>query len=129
MHLQLKPRTPETFPEELITNYLIIRYELEPNKTSKILAHNFIAWLEDQPPPYLSRNFMEAGCRWMNGHDMCDALGLGRPSLYYYAVFAGHNVIVSIMARAQKLIPRLDRFIIQVSLSLSYMAGTLLTSS
>ena len=105
--------TPEKAKAVMETMFL---YELEPNKTSKILAHNFIAWLEDQPPPYLSRDFMEAGCRWMNGHAMCDALGLGRPGLYYYAVFAGHNVIVSTMAHFQKLIPALDRFMIKVSL-------------
>jgi hypothetical protein len=63
---------------------------------------------------------MEAGCRWMNGHEMCDALGLGRPDLYYYAVFAGHNVIVSTMAICQRLIPALDQFIIKVSLLLAH---------
>lgn len=93
-------------------------YELDPNKTSKILAHNFIKWLEDQPPAYLSRDFMEAGCRWMNGHDMCDALGMGRPSLYYYLVFAGHNVIVVTLAYSQRFIPGLDEFMIRVSVVL-----------
>lgn len=28
-------------------------YELDPSKTSKMLAHNFIKWLEDEPPVYL----------------------------------------------------------------------------
>jgi hypothetical protein len=111
--------TPEKAKAVMETMFL---YELEPNKTSKILAHNFIAWLEGQPPPYLSRDFMEAGCRWMNGHEICDALGLGRPGLYYYAVFAGHNVIVSTMAMCQKLIPALDQFIIKVSLLLAHYA-------
>jgi hypothetical protein len=72
---------------------------------------------------------MEAGCRWMNGHDMCDALGLGKPSLYYYLVFAGHNVIVATLAYSQRLVPVLDRFLIQVSLTCSSMIGNFLTFS
>ncbi|TVY94533.1 hypothetical protein LAWI1_G000211 [Lachnellula willkommii] len=87
-------------------------YELVPNDTSKILAQNFIKWIEDQPPAYLSLGFMEAACRWMNGNEMCDALGLGRPALHHYAAFAGHNIIVSSLAWAQRIFPPLDRFVV-----------------
>lgn len=45
----------------------MVWYELVPNETSKILAQNFIKWIEDQPPAYLSMGFMQAACRWMNG--------------------------------------------------------------
>lgn len=104
-------KTPEKAKAVMETMFL---YELEPSKTSKILAHNFITWLEDGPPVYLSRGFLEAGCRWLNGHEMSDALGLGRPGTYYYCVFAGHNVLVATMARVQRLVPALDRFLVQV---------------
>jgi hypothetical protein len=104
--------TPEKAKAVMETMLL---YELDPTNTSKILAHNFIKWIEDQPPAYLSRGFMEAGCRWMNGKEMCDALGLGNPGIYYYAVFAGHNILVSALAYSQRLIPAFDRFMIKVS--------------
>jgi hypothetical protein len=94
----------------------MLLYELAPTETSKVLAQNFVKWIEDQPPAYLSKGFMEAGCRWMNGNEMCDALGLGRPSMYSYALFAGHNIVVSTMAVAQRFIPALDKFMVQVCL-------------
>lgn len=92
----------------------MLLYELAPSKNSKLLAHNFITWLTDIPSINLSRSFLEAGCRWVNGHDMCDALELGKPGLYHYCVFAGLCFFFSAMAYIQRLIPALDRFIIDV---------------
>ena len=110
--------TPEKAKAVMETMLL---HELAPNGTSKILAHNFIKWIEDQPPPYLSRGFLEAGCRWMNGPEMCDALGLGRPGPYYYAVFAGHNILVSFLAYSQRFIPSFDRVVINVGVAYSIL--------
>ncbi|KAG4431768.1 hypothetical protein IFR05_012744 [Cadophora sp. M221] len=113
--------TPERAKAVMETMLL---HELAPNGTSKILAHNFIKWIEDQPPPYLSRGFLEAGCRWMNGPEMCDALGLGRPALYYYVVFAGHNILVSFLAYSQRFIPAFDRAVIKFFRKTLYNAVT-----
>jgi hypothetical protein len=106
--------TPEKAKAVMETMFL---YELAPNKTSKILAHNFISWLEDAPPVSLSRGFMEAGCRWLNGHEISDALGLSNPSLWYYCAFSGHNIVVTTLAQAQRFVPNLDRFLVKVVLN------------
>jgi len=89
-------------------------YELEANDTSRLLTYNFIKWIEDEPPVYISTGFIEAGSRWVNGHEICDTIGLKHPGPLPYAVFAGHNVIVSTMAFAQKLSPKLDAFMVKV---------------
>ncbi|KAL9037253.1 MAG: hypothetical protein Q9214_005781 [Letrouitia sp. 1 TL-2023] len=54
-------------------------HELEPTPTSKIVGYNFVKCLEDLPPMNISKEFIEAGSRWFNGNELCDALDLGRP--------------------------------------------------
>jgi hypothetical protein len=95
-------------------------YELEPNDTTRLLTYNFIKFIEDEPPVYVSTEFIEAGSRWVNGHEICDAIGLKRPGIFPYAVFAGHNIIVSTVAFAQKLSPKFDRFVVKVCHSSIY---------
>lgn len=68
---------------------VLMLYELKPTETSKILANNIIRSLEDQPPSFASRNMLEASSRFLNGHELCDALGLGHPSIYYYSLTLG----------------------------------------
>lgn len=67
----------------------LLLYEIDPSETSKVLAGNIIRCLEGQPPTFASRPFLEVNARWLNGHELCDALGLGNPSLYYWALMAG----------------------------------------
>ncbi|KAG9232759.1 hypothetical protein BJ875DRAFT_465899 [Amylocarpus encephaloides] len=113
--------TPKKAKAVMETMFL---HELDPTNTSKILAYNFITWLSNAPPVYLSRDFLEAGCRWMNGHEMSDALGMGRPNLIYYLVFQGHNVVVFTLAYLQRFIPAFDRFMININRKLLYAAVT-----
>ena len=63
--------------------------EINPSQTSRVLASNVISCLVAQPPSYASRSLLEATSRWLNGNELCDALGLGRPALYYWALVAG----------------------------------------
>lgn len=94
-------------------------HELNMTETSKTVAYNFVRCVESLPPPLIiSRGFIEAGSRWINGHELCDELGLGRPGWLSYAVFAGHCVFVNVLARAQRLIPWLDEFMIEVGVTL-----------
>ncbi|KAL8667120.1 MAG: hypothetical protein Q9202_001042 [Teloschistes flavicans] len=67
----------------------LLRDEISPSATSRILANNILSCLENQPPTFSSRSFLEANCRWLNGNELCDQLGIGRPSLYYWALMAG----------------------------------------
>ena len=89
--------------------------ELEPSETSKVVGHNFVRCLEDLPPFNISRDFMEAGSRWMNGDALCDALDLGRPGWYHYALMTELSWIVQIVAFVQRTIPSFDRFMVAVS--------------
>lgn len=107
-HYFATPRQAKAIMESLFLQ------KTQMNKTSKIMAHNFITWLVDAPPVYVSRGFLEAGSRLLNGHEPSDDLGLGHPGAYSYCVFLGHNVIVASMARVQRLFPSFDEYIIKV---------------
>ncbi|KAG0646081.1 hypothetical protein D0Z07_8255 [Hyphodiscus hymeniophilus] len=66
--------------------------EITPTATSKVLANNIILSLKGQAPTYASRDFLNANARWLNGNELADALGLGRPGLYYYALVVGQCI-------------------------------------
>ena len=89
-------------------------HELELTQTSKIVGYNFVKCLEDLPPMNISKEFIEAGSRWFNGHEPCDALDLGRPGWYHYTLMIGLNWIVVALAFVQRRIPAFDRFMIRV---------------
>ncbi|THW50358.1 hypothetical protein D6D21_02014 [Aureobasidium pullulans] len=70
----------------------IMMHEIAPTRTSQILANNVIRSLQDQPPGYASSDFLCAGARWLNGNELCDALALPKPSIYYTALMAGQCI-------------------------------------
>lgn len=95
-------------------------HELNMTETSKTVAYNFVRCIESLPPPLIiSRGFTEAGSRWLNGHQLCDELGLGRPGWISYVVFSGQCVLVMVLAWAQRLVPSFDNFMIEVSVTSS----------
>ena len=67
----------------------LLLHEIDPSPTSRILARNVVECLANEPPQYGSVAFLEASARWLNGNELCDALGLGRPGLYHWMVVAG----------------------------------------
>lgn len=82
--------------------------------TSKVVANNFIQCLQNTPPAYASKEFIEAGSRWMCGNEVCDELGLGRPGYYYWAVFAGQCWLSMAICYTVRAVPNLDRKMIAV---------------
>lgn len=64
-------------------------YEIVPSETSRVLAHNMMQAMSRVPPLYASEDMLAAMARWLNGHELCDALGVLRPSGYYYALMVG----------------------------------------
>ena len=90
-------------------------HELELSDTSKVLGHNFVKCLEDLPPMNISKEFIEAGSRWFNGDDFCDALDLGKPGWYHYVLMMGLIWAVMALAYLQRFIPPLDKFMINVT--------------
>lgn len=93
----------------------LLLYEINPTETSKILAHNVIESLALQPPNYPSREFLEAFARWLNGDALCDALGLGRPSLYYWALVTGQVLFSMWMSYTTRIFRVIDQKKIAVS--------------
>lgn len=83
--------------------------EIHPTHTSKVLANNIIKSLEGQPPGYASADFLVASARWLNGNALCDALGLPRPSPYYWALMAGQCLFFMVFCYTYRMIPYLDR--------------------
>ncbi len=103
------PKKAKVMMESLLMN------EIDPTETSKVLAGNIIKCLEAQPPTYASRPFLEVNARWLNGNDLCDALGLGRPSLYYWALMAGQCLFFMALCYTNRSFRSLDRREIAVS--------------
>lgn len=97
------PARAKAMMESLLMN------EINPTETSKVLAANVIRCLEDQPPTYASRSFLEVNARWLNGSELCDALGLGRPSAWYWALMAGQCIFFMSICYLYRSIPALDR--------------------
>ncbi|KAL2410496.1 hypothetical protein ABEF95_012163 [Exophiala dermatitidis] len=97
------PDRAKAMMESLLMN------EINPTETSKILAANIIRCLEAQPPTYASRSFLEVNARWLNGNELCDALGLGRPSVWYWALMTGQCIFFMSMCYLYRSIPALDR--------------------
>ena len=91
--------------------------EIDPSETSKILATNIIKSLERKPPSYASREFLYANARWLNGNELADRLGLGRPSLWYWALVAGQCIFFMSMCYLHRSVPYLDRRKVAVRLS------------
>jgi hypothetical protein len=102
----------------------LLSSEVVPREMSKVLAKNVILSLQGQPPTYASVEFLNANARWLNGHDLADALGLGRPSLYYYALVAGQCIFWMVLCYTYRAIPYLDQRKIKVSLNSPRFSGT-----
>lgn len=88
---------------------VLVLYEINPSETSRALASNVINCLMDQPPAYPSKSFLEASSRWLNGNELCDQLGLGKPGMYYWALMAGQCLFFMVLCYTYRLIPYLDR--------------------
>lgn len=87
----------------------LLLYEISPTPTSQILSNNIIKSLEGQPPGYASADFLTASARWLNGNELCDALGLSRPSAYYWALMAGQCLFFCIFCYTYRSFESLDR--------------------
>ena len=83
--------------------------EIHPSTQSGVLANNIILALENTPPAYASRSFLLANTRWLNGHDLCDALDLGRPGLYYYLLTIGQCLLFMAVCYSYRAVPSWDR--------------------
>jgi hypothetical protein len=84
-------------------------YEITPSETSKVLANNVISALAYTPPIHATPNMLLASARWLNGNDLCDELGLARPSAYYYLLMVGQCLFFMVMVYGQRHSAYLDR--------------------
>ncbi|KAH6722032.1 hypothetical protein BKA61DRAFT_166520 [Leptodontidium sp. MPI-SDFR-AT-0119] len=98
--------TPES--AKAIMESLLIS-EIQPSETSRVLANNVILSLQGQPPAYASRDFLNASARWLNGDELADALGLGKPSLYYKALVAGQCLFFICLCYTNRSVQYWDR--------------------
>ncbi|TGO57454.1 hypothetical protein BCON_0065g00140 [Botryotinia convoluta] len=96
-----------TFAKTIMESLLLT--EINPSPTSQILAQNIILSLQNQAPAYPSRAFLEANARWLNGHLLSDAIGLGNPPLYYYILVAGQCIFHMTISYLYRSINHLDR--------------------
>ena len=88
---------------------VLLLYEVQPSEMSGILANNIILSLKDQPPTWASADMLIASARWLNGDELCDALQLPRPSLYYRGLVIGQCIFFIIFTYSNRAIPSWDR--------------------
>lgn len=81
----------------------------QPTDTSRALTSNMLECLVGKPPMYPTREFLIASARALNGDDLCDALGMARPGLYYRAVMMGQSLFLATFAYVHRLFPSYDR--------------------
>ncbi|KAK0100893.1 hypothetical protein ONS95_007337 [Cadophora gregata] len=98
--------TPES--SKAIMESLLIS-EIQPSDMSRVLANNIILSLQGQPPAYVSRDFLNASARWLNGDDLADELGLGKPNLYYKALVAGQCLFFMFLCYTNRSVASWDR--------------------
>ena len=90
-------------------------YNLEVTPTSKIVDFSFVEYLEDISRLNISKEFMEAGSRYLNSNELCDGLDIGRPGWIHYVHLAGFRWTVMSLAFMQRTIPWLEKIMIAVS--------------
>jgi hypothetical protein len=89
---------------------------LHPTDKSKVLGHNFIECLKNIPPLNLSRPFIEAGTRVINGEGHGDLIGISRPGILSYCQFYGLCATLRGMAFVQRVSPRFEDYLVAVSI-------------
>jgi hypothetical protein len=60
--------------------------EIEPSRTSQIIANNILTSQTNVPPLYARREYLAALTYRLNGNDLSTALAIERPSVYWRAV-------------------------------------------
>ncbi|KUJ22166.1 uncharacterized protein LY89DRAFT_704824 [Mollisia scopiformis] len=89
--------------------------EEQPTPALKILAEDFVRWIEFKPPLFLSRGFLMAGFHHFNGAEYCQALGFTSPSFHNRMSFKGLCLLLNLVSLAQLWIPSFDQYIVIVS--------------
>lgn len=88
---------------------------LRPSEKSKTLGHNFMECLKDVPPLNLSRPFLEAGTRVINGEAHGDLIDVAKPGLVSYCQFYGLCFVLRGITLLQRLSPRFEDYLSAVS--------------
>ncbi|KAK2066106.1 tat pathway signal sequence [Colletotrichum caudatum] len=82
--------------------------EIEPSDTSRVLANNVLSGLCNQPPSYVSREFLAAETYWLNGPKLARALAVAQPPFYYTLLIIGQCIFFMVMCYSRRLFPHWD---------------------
>ncbi|PWY75124.1 transcriptional regulator [Aspergillus heteromorphus CBS 117.55] len=111
----------ETVEKGKRTMESLLVHELRTTDTSRTVAFNFVECVTNLPTPFqISKAFIEAGSRWINGDELCDELELGKPGALAYLSFSGHCILVTVIAWLQWILPVLDDLLIRTFRALMY---------
>lgn len=87
---------------------IMMREMFQPSKAACRLADNLIESLIGRSPTYPSRGYLLASARWLNGNELCDALGLDRPGIYHWMLVAGQTLFIAGFVYMYRLLPSYD---------------------
>jgi hypothetical protein len=96
---------------------VMMEHESQPTTSSQTVARNFIQTITSTRPHKLSRGFVAAGARYMNGDEICDKLGIQHPNPLHYATFHGCRWLAITLCHLQRSCMAIDRLIISVRLA------------
>ncbi|KXH44001.1 hypothetical protein CNYM01_06599 [Colletotrichum nymphaeae SA-01] len=100
----------ETPERALASMESLLKACLAPSKNSRALANNLVIALDGVAPIHEPKEFFEAGTRFINGDEMCDDVGLGKPGLYWDAVIRGIIWTLMVITYMSRSIPAWDRW-------------------
>ncbi|TEA17426.1 Rubber oxygenase [Colletotrichum sidae] len=80
--------------------------EIQPSDTSRALATNVLSGLSNQPPSYVSREFLAAETYWLNGAKLARELGVKRPPFYYSLLVLGQCIFFMVLCYCNRLFPQ-----------------------
>ncbi|KAL4805222.1 hypothetical protein BDV18DRAFT_161619 [Aspergillus unguis] len=83
---------------------------VKPSDNSRVLIQNILKALDNVSPIYASRDWWEAGGRVLNGDELSDAIGLGKPSLYYRTLIRSQSLTFKLLNYFTRSIPAVDRW-------------------
>ena len=86
----------------------------QPSSTSRILANNVISCLQDQPPARPSKEFLQVNARWLMGQKLADALDIGRPPFYFWALMTLQCLTIASITYCYRTFQSLDQRRIKV---------------
>jgi len=108
------PKSAKIMMESLLAS------EINPTRSSGVLANNIITGMSGTPPTFSSPGFMAAQTYWLNGEQLSAALHIPKPAMWYNTLVLGQCMLFIIMAHLNRWFASLDEYNIKMLKKILY---------